>query len=66
LKTNKDEIASGEDCESRARRESFRKDTLNAWAATNGTGLHLTAEEADTWLARLELGEDTEPPECHV
>jgi predicted transcriptional regulator len=30
------------------------------------TGLHLTFEEADAWLARLAAGEDVDPPECHA
>lgn len=38
---------------------------LEAWAEYQATGLHLTFEEADAWLARLEQGEDTEPPQCH-
>jgi hypothetical protein len=28
-------------------------------------GLHVTAEEADAWLERLENGDDREPPEPH-
>jgi predicted transcriptional regulator len=47
------------------RREQFRQDALAAWAEYQATGLHVTAEEADAWLARLEAGEDAEPPECH-
>jgi predicted transcriptional regulator len=47
------------------RREQFRQDALAAWAEYQATGLHVTAEEADAWLARLEAGEDVEPPECH-
>ena len=47
------------------RREQFRQDALAAWAEYQTTGLHVTAEEADAWLARLEAGEDVEPPECH-
>ena len=47
------------------RRERFRQDALAAWAEYQATGLHVTGEEADTWLARLEAGEDAEPPECH-
>jgi predicted transcriptional regulator len=47
------------------RREQFRQDALAAWAEYEATGLHVTAEEADEWLARLEAGEDAEPPECH-
>jgi len=48
------------------KRESFRQDTLNAWDAYRTNGLHVTAEEADTWLAQLEQGNDIEPPACHV
>jgi predicted transcriptional regulator len=47
------------------KRESFRQDALRAWQAFEEDGLHVTAEEADAWLARLEAGEDAEPPECH-
>lgn len=48
------------------RRESFRQDALRAWEAYRTTGLHVTAEEADAWLAKLEQGNDVDPPECHV
>lgn len=48
------------------KRESFRQETLKAWEAYRTTGLHVTAEEADAWLAKLEQGNDIEPPECHV
>ncbi len=48
------------------KRETFRQDTLKAWEAYRTTGLHVTAEEADAWLAQLEQGKDVEPPECHV
>lgn len=47
-------------------REKTRKDALDAWEHFEATGLHLTGEEADAWLARLEAGEDAEVPECHV
>jgi predicted transcriptional regulator len=47
------------------RREQFRQDALTAWAEYQATGQHVTAEEADAWLARLESGEDAEPPACH-
>jgi len=46
------------------KRESFRRDTLKAWEAYCATGLHVTAEEADAWLAKLEQGNDIDPPEC--
>ena len=48
------------------RREIFRQDTLKAWEEYRTTGLHLTAAEADAWLAELEQGNDLEPPACHV
>jgi predicted transcriptional regulator len=47
------------------RREQLRQDALAAWAEYQATGLHITAEEADAWLARLEAGEDAEPPPVH-
>lgn len=46
--------------------ESLRQDCINAWTDYQSTGLHVTEEEADQWLAKLEAGEDAEPPECHV
>ena len=47
------------------RREAFRQDGIKAWNEFQATGLHVTFEEADTWLAKLEVGEDVKPPECH-
>ena len=46
------------------KRESFRQDTLKAWEEYRTTGKHVSGEEADAWLAKLELGHDIEPPEC--
>lgn len=48
------------------KREVFRQETLKAWEAFRTTGLHLTADEADDWMAQLEQGNDFEPPECHA
>jgi predicted transcriptional regulator len=48
------------------RRDYLRQEALAAWAAYQATGLHATAEEADAWLARLEAGEDAEPPSPHA
>ena len=48
------------------KREQFHQDALAAWASYQATGLHVTAEEADTWLAKLEAGEDAAAPECHI
>jgi predicted transcriptional regulator len=47
------------------KREKLRKDALDAWNHFEATGLHLTGEEVDAWLAKLEAGEDAEAPECH-
>jgi hypothetical protein len=38
---------------------------LAAWAEYQATGQHVTAEEADVWLALLEAGEDAKPPAAH-
>jgi hypothetical protein len=35
---------------------------LAAWNDYQTTGLHLTAEEADAWLAKLDNGENVESP----
>ena len=48
------------------KRERFRQDALAAWTYYQMTGLYVSAEEADTWLAKLEAGEDAAVPECHV
>ncbi len=48
------------------KREQFRQEALAAWAEYQATGLHVTADETDAWLARLEAGEDAEPPSPHV
>ena len=47
------------------KREAFRQDAHQAWEAFRNTGLHVTAEEADVWLAQLEQANDVDPPECH-
>ena len=48
------------------KRESFRQDAINAWDEYQSSGLHVTLQEADAWLEKLETGQDVEPPECHV
>jgi predicted transcriptional regulator len=48
------------------KRVSFRRDAEQAWEDYQKTGLHLTLEEADSWLAELEAGNDAEPPVCHT
>jgi predicted transcriptional regulator len=47
------------------KREEFRQAGFAAWDTYQTTGLHLTGDEADEWLAKLEAGEDAEVPECH-
>ena len=47
------------------KREAFRQDAIKAWDEYRLTGLHVTADEADAWMAKLETGQDVEPPECH-
>ena len=47
------------------KREAFKREALQAWEDYRRTGLHLTGEEVDAWLAKLEAGEDAEPPACH-
>jgi len=48
------------------KREALKQDALRAWETYRERGLHLTLEEADAWLAKLERGEDAEIPKCHV
>jgi len=45
--------------------EQRRQDALDAWAEYLATGLHVSDEEADAWLARLEAGDIAEPPVPH-
>ncbi len=47
------------------KREAYLRDAQNAWKEFQRTGLHITAEEADEWLAQLAAGNDVEPPECN-
>jgi predicted transcriptional regulator len=43
-------------------RQQFYRDALAAWEEYQSTGQHLTGAEADAWLARLEAGDDVDPP----
>ena len=47
------------------KREAFRQDGINAWNEYQSNGQHATFEVADTWLAKLESGQDVDLPECH-
>lgn len=46
-------------------RQQLRLDASASLKDYRETGLHLTGEEVDAWLAKLEAGEDSEPPEYH-
>lgn len=48
------------------KREAFRQDGIRAWDEYQATGLHVTQDEVDAWLGKLEAGQDAEPPACHV
>jgi predicted transcriptional regulator len=48
------------------KREAFRQSGIRAWNEYQATGLHVTLEEADAWLAKLEAGQDVEMPKCHI
>jgi predicted transcriptional regulator len=47
-------------------REAFRQEAIAAWDEYLRIGMHLTGDEADSWLADLENGNDVEPPKCHI
>lgn len=47
------------------KREAFRQAGLKAWSNYQETGLHVSHNEADEWLAKLEAGEESDVPECH-
>ena len=47
------------------KREAFRQAGLQAWAEYQAAGQHVTHDEADAWLAKLEAGEEAVVPECH-
>ncbi len=46
------------------KREAFRQDAFQAWETFRVTGQHVTADEADAWLVKLEQGNDVDPPKC--
>jgi predicted transcriptional regulator len=46
------------------KREAFKQDALRAWSEYRATGQHVSEEDADAWLAKLESGEDADIPKC--
>lgn len=53
-----------DDADRLERRRSVRRDAINAWNTCRLTGEHAAMLEVDAWLARLQAGEDAEPPGC--
>ncbi|MCL2661335.1 MAG: CopG family ribbon-helix-helix protein [Acidobacteriaceae bacterium] len=47
------------------RREALNRDTIKAWEEYQATGLHLTAEEVDQWLASWGTENERPAPLCH-
>ncbi len=47
------------------RREAFRQDAIRAWEEFQTTGLHVTSDEVDTWLASWGSDNEVQAPECH-
>jgi len=58
--------ASQQYIEREEKKEVFRQDAIKAWEEYQLTGLHVTFDEGDTWLANLEAGQDVDLPKCHV
>ena len=46
------------------RKEAFRRDTLDAWQEFQETGLHVSLEEADKWLASWGTETEGGAPAC--
>jgi predicted transcriptional regulator len=47
------------------RRARLHKDVVEAWEDYKATGLHITGEEADAWMRKLEQGIRAKPPKLH-
>jgi predicted transcriptional regulator len=46
------------------KRENFRQAGLSAWQEYQATRLGVAAQSADRWMAELERGVDSDPPEA--
>lgn len=66
LSTIKSSKSLKEYVEREEKRKAFRQDGICAWKEYRATGLHVSHEEVDAWLANLEQGQDREIPACHV
>ena len=47
------------------RKEAFRRDTLDAWQEYQETGLHVSLDKADQWLAGWGTETEGGVPRCH-
>ncbi len=55
---------STESVEQKEKRKSLKRDAVEVWQDYQQTGQHVTAQEADVWLEKLENGDVAELPEC--
>ena len=51
--------------EGEEKREAFRQDAPKAWQEYQETGLHLTGEEVEAWLATWGTDNELPAPACH-
>lgn len=47
------------------KRESWRKEGIEAWEEYQKTGLHLTNKEVMEWMDKI-AGEKAQMPKCHI
>jgi len=47
------------------KRETLRRDTLEAWEEFQVEGMHATAKEVDLWLSSWGTEDEVHAPECH-
>lgn len=45
-------------------RAELDRETMERWTEYKATGKHVSFEDVDAWVARLEAGEVVEPPEA--
>ncbi len=48
------------------KRQQVQRNAEIVWRNYQASGLHVTDEEADAWMAKLEDGESIAPPTCHA
>jgi len=52
--------------EKEEKKEKLKEEVFSTWREYQLTGLHMTEEEMDDWMIKLENGEEAELPACHV